>query len=143
MTIFHSAVEPLSKYSPVTLHLSPATRILNENPVFSTSSGNQQKLLSSYHRNTGYSQQIILRCENNNYYSSFTSMSTAFSCKFSIKVRASVPGDGRQVNTTVFLGSSAHLMNSSREKPHVRSATDARTTFGSEILARSAKLWHN
>lgn len=70
-------------------------------------------------------------------------MSTAFSCKFSIKVRASVPGDGRQVNTTVFLGSSAHLMNSSREKPHVRSATDAKTTFGSEILARSAKLWHN
>ena len=26
-------VEPFSKYSPVTLHLSPATRILNENPV--------------------------------------------------------------------------------------------------------------
>ena len=28
---FYSNVEPLSKYSPVTLHLSPATRILNEN----------------------------------------------------------------------------------------------------------------
>ena len=25
-------MEPLSKYSPVTLHLSPATRILSENP---------------------------------------------------------------------------------------------------------------
>ena len=33
MTIFHSDVEPFSKYSPVMLHLSPATGILNENPV--------------------------------------------------------------------------------------------------------------
>ena len=33
LTIFYSDVEPLSKYSPVTLHLSPATRILNENPA--------------------------------------------------------------------------------------------------------------
>ena len=33
MTIFYSEVEPLSKYYPVTLHLSPATRILNENPA--------------------------------------------------------------------------------------------------------------
>ena len=32
MTIFYSDVEPLSEYSPVMLHLSPATRILNENP---------------------------------------------------------------------------------------------------------------
>ena len=32
MTIFYSDVEPLSKYSPVTSHFSPATRILNENP---------------------------------------------------------------------------------------------------------------
>lgn len=33
MTIFYLDVEPLSKYSTVTLHLvSPATRILNENP---------------------------------------------------------------------------------------------------------------
>ena len=32
MTIFYSDVKPLSKYSPVTLHLSPATRILNQNP---------------------------------------------------------------------------------------------------------------
>ena len=28
-----SDVEPVSKYSPVTLQLSPATRILNGNPV--------------------------------------------------------------------------------------------------------------
>ena len=35
MTInfFFSDVEPLSKCSPVTLHLSPAARILNENPA--------------------------------------------------------------------------------------------------------------
>ena len=33
MTIFYSDVEPLSKYSPVMLHLSPTTRILNENSV--------------------------------------------------------------------------------------------------------------
>ena len=32
MTIFYSEVEPLLKYSPVTLYLSPAMRILNENP---------------------------------------------------------------------------------------------------------------
>ena len=31
MTILHSDVEPFTKYSPVTLHLSPATRIVNEN----------------------------------------------------------------------------------------------------------------
>ena len=36
MTIFYSDMEPLSKYSPVTLHLSPSTRILNENPAIST-----------------------------------------------------------------------------------------------------------
>ena len=30
--VFYSDVQPLSKYSPVTLHLSPATRILNESP---------------------------------------------------------------------------------------------------------------
>ena len=70
----------------------------------------------------------------------FTSMSTVFCCRLSIKERANVPGEGRQVNTTVFLGSSAHFMNSSRENPQVRSATDARTTFGSGILARSARL---
>ena len=33
MTIFYPDVEPLSKYSPVMLDLSPATRILNENPA--------------------------------------------------------------------------------------------------------------
>ena len=33
MTIFYSDTEPLLKYSPVTLHTSAATRILNENPV--------------------------------------------------------------------------------------------------------------
>ena len=38
MTIFYSDVEPLSKYSPVMSHLSPATRILNEN------SGSDMKL---------------------------------------------------------------------------------------------------
>ena len=32
MNILYSNVEPLSKFSPVTLHLSPATMILNENP---------------------------------------------------------------------------------------------------------------
>ena len=32
MTTMYSVVEPFSKYSPVTLHLSPATRILNKNP---------------------------------------------------------------------------------------------------------------
>ena len=32
MTIFYSDVEPESEYSPVTLHLSPATRSLNEKP---------------------------------------------------------------------------------------------------------------
>ena len=30
---FYSDVEPLSKYSPVMQHLSPITRILNENPA--------------------------------------------------------------------------------------------------------------
>ena len=34
MTIFYSDVEPLSKYSPVMLHLSPATRICNEDPAY-------------------------------------------------------------------------------------------------------------
>ena len=33
MTISYSDVELLSKYSPVMLNLSPATRILSENPV--------------------------------------------------------------------------------------------------------------
>ena len=33
---FYSDVEPLSHYSPVMLHLSPATRILNENPELNT-----------------------------------------------------------------------------------------------------------
>ena len=33
MTTFYSEVEPFSNYSPVTLHLSPATRILNKNPA--------------------------------------------------------------------------------------------------------------
>ena len=32
MTIFYSDMEPLSKYSPAMLHLSPVTRILSENP---------------------------------------------------------------------------------------------------------------
>ena len=33
MTIFYSDTERLLKYSPVTLHISAVTRILNENPV--------------------------------------------------------------------------------------------------------------
>ena len=33
MTTFYSDVKPLPKYSPVTLHLSPAINILNENPA--------------------------------------------------------------------------------------------------------------
>ena len=33
MTIFYPDMESLSKYSPVMLQLSPAARILNENPV--------------------------------------------------------------------------------------------------------------
>ena len=33
MAIFYSDMESLSQYSPVQLHLSPATRILSENPV--------------------------------------------------------------------------------------------------------------
>ena len=33
MIIFYSDWEPLLKYSPVTLYISAATRILNENPV--------------------------------------------------------------------------------------------------------------
>ena len=33
LTILLLDVEPFTKYSPVTLHLSPATRILNENPA--------------------------------------------------------------------------------------------------------------
>ena len=32
--VFYSDMEPLSKYAPVTLHLSLATKILSENPVF-------------------------------------------------------------------------------------------------------------
>ena len=33
MTVFYSDVVPLSKYySPITLHLSPSPRFLNENP---------------------------------------------------------------------------------------------------------------
>ena len=33
MTIFYSDTKPLLKYSPVMLHISAATRILNESPV--------------------------------------------------------------------------------------------------------------
>ena len=35
MTIFYSDMKLLSKYSPITLHFSPATRILSENPALS------------------------------------------------------------------------------------------------------------
>ena len=33
MTVFYSDMEPLSRYSPVKLHLSLATRTLSENAV--------------------------------------------------------------------------------------------------------------
>ena len=33
MIFFYSDMKPLSKYSPVTLQLSPTSRILNENPA--------------------------------------------------------------------------------------------------------------
>ena len=33
MTFFYSDMEPHSQYSPGNLHLSPATRILSENPA--------------------------------------------------------------------------------------------------------------
>ena len=33
MNICYSDMEPHSQYSPLTLHLFPATRILNENPA--------------------------------------------------------------------------------------------------------------
>ena len=36
MTSFYSDVEPLSKHSPIILHLSPPTGIFNENPELST-----------------------------------------------------------------------------------------------------------
>ena len=36
MNICYSDIEPLSQYSPLTLHLFPATRILNENPLKGT-----------------------------------------------------------------------------------------------------------
>ena len=45
VTIFYSDEETLSKYSRVTLHLSPATRILNENP-----SNSVIKILVKQHR---------------------------------------------------------------------------------------------
>ena len=35
MAIFYSDMEPLLQYSPVRLHLSPATRILSEKPGYS------------------------------------------------------------------------------------------------------------
>ena len=41
MTIFLSDEEPLSKYYSVTLHLSPTTRILNENPGSSSARENR------------------------------------------------------------------------------------------------------
>ena len=34
-TIFYMDVDPLQKYSPAMLHLSPATRIFNEKPCIS------------------------------------------------------------------------------------------------------------
>ena len=45
MTIFHSDVEPLSEYFSVTLHLSPATRVLNENVAVQNSHWNQSGVI--------------------------------------------------------------------------------------------------
>ena len=48
MTILYSDVEPLSKYSPVTLQLSPATRILNENPVLCSKTWQKMVVIDYY-----------------------------------------------------------------------------------------------
>ena len=48
MNIFYSDMEPLSQYSPVTLQLSPATRILYENPG-NVSHYQQQQYYSGLH----------------------------------------------------------------------------------------------
>ena len=47
LLFFYSNVEPLSKYSPVMLHLSPATKILNENPETWFGKDNHFQLMSS------------------------------------------------------------------------------------------------
>ena len=48
-TIFYSDTELLLKYSPVTLHISAATRILNENPVTKSHLPNLLHLWLPYH----------------------------------------------------------------------------------------------
>ena len=56
---FYSDVEPHSKYSPVTLHLSPATRILNENPgLISASTQNSE------HRLGARTRILVLFCRS-------------------------------------------------------------------------------
>ena len=50
MTIFESDMEPLSKNSPVMLQLSPATRILNENPASTI-----------YHDSVGSSEKSVIK----------------------------------------------------------------------------------
>ena len=47
LLFFYSNVEPLSKYSPVMLHFSPATTILNENPEMWFGKHNHFQLMSS------------------------------------------------------------------------------------------------
>ena len=47
LLFFYSNVEPLSKYSPVMLRLSPATTILNENPEMWSGKHNHFQLMSS------------------------------------------------------------------------------------------------
>ena len=55
MTIFHSDVEPLSEYFSVTLHLSPATRVLNENVAVQNSHWNQSGVIGlNFHQLAEY-----------------------------------------------------------------------------------------
>ena len=54
-----SNVEPLSKYSPVMLHLSPATKILNENLEMWFGKWNHFQLMNS-------SEFLLHECTNNN-----------------------------------------------------------------------------
>ena len=64
MTILYSDVEPLSKYSPVTLHLSPATRILNENPgkwINNTIKSNSVRYHMHHRKNLSFLSSFGLR----------------------------------------------------------------------------------
>ena len=68
MTIFDSDVEPLSKYSPVMLHLSPATRILNENPEwFKADPSAAEQVPETNNSNWTFFFQYLLIITLNNY----------------------------------------------------------------------------